>query len=88
MGRVLDNARKPDIIRVVNMIPDHIAELPRELTPRERGAIWKVALAIVQIANTSGHGTITIHLREGRVDMIDTGTKSKDIPELSSYFPT
>lgn len=57
-------------------------QLPREPTPRERGAIWKVLLSIMQIANTSGHGTITIYIRNGKVDMIDSGFKDKRIPEL------
>lgn len=56
--------------------------LPREPRPEEKGALWKVALAIIQIVNTTRHGTIIIHIRDGRVDMIDSGTKDKDIPSL------
>jgi len=57
-------------------------ELPREPTPREKGALAKVLLSIIQIANTSGHGEITIHIRNRKVDMIDSGVKDKQIPEL------
>jgi len=57
-------------------------ELPRELTPRERGTLWLVALKLIQITNTTGHGTIHVYIRNREVDMVEGGDKNKQIPNL------
>jgi len=59
-----------------------LGQLPRQLTPHERGALWQVALALEQIVNTSGFGQVTLYIRDGLVSGIDTTHKDKRIPEL------
>lgn len=59
-----------------------LSQLPRQLTAHERGAMWRVALAVVQIVNSSGFGQVTIYVRDGLVSGVDITHKDKRIPDL------
>lgn len=54
----------------------------RELKPREKGTLYLVALKLMEITESTGHGTIVVHIRNRKVDMVEAGDKNKQIPDL------
>lgn len=56
--------------------------LPRNLESREKGALWLVALHMVQILNTTGYGEVHLVIHQGSIDRVERVEKEKRIPEL------
>lgn len=56
--------------------------LPRDLEPREKGALWLVALHMVQIRNSTGYGEVLLRIHQGEIIMVERVEKDKFIPEL------
>lgn len=54
----------------------------RGLAPRERGSVWKVAFWIVHIMQMTGHGTITLRIRDGNVVDVVAEVVENKIPDL------
>lgn len=56
--------------------------LPRELEPCEKGALWLVALHLVQIRNSTGFGEVRLIIHQGLIDRVERVEKDKRIPDL------
>ena len=66
----------------IHIEPPKGQALPRDLESKEKGALWLVALHMVEIRGSTGYGEVHLIIHQGEIDRVERVEKQKTIPEL------